>query len=261
VKRTLLHSMVPRNIPSSVHIDPFASRKPHGRVARAALLILGLLILPGVVLPQSGSDAALDQVLKQMEEVGKNFRSFRAHFTQKKYTLVLKEFDAPETGEFFYARARDGSALLRQEATSPAPRILTIKGGTAVVYQPKIRQAQLVHLGKNKDKAEYLALGLGQSPGKLRAAFDINSQGTESVGGVSCWILSLKPKSSAAAAFFTSITLWIKKASGIPIQQKLQEPNGDYLLVNFSGEKLNTPLPMSEFEQKLPKDVDLLTIQ
>ena len=210
---------------------------------------------------QGGNEAVLSQVLSQMDSVGKTFRSFQAQFSQKKFTAVLNEFDTPETGEFFYARAKDGSALLRQEVTKPGRRILTIKEGQAVIFQPSLNQAQVASLGKNKDKAEYLALGLGQSPGKLRETFEISYQGTENVGGNSCSILLLKPRNSAAAAYFTTITLWIKKSNGVPIQQKLQEPNGDYLLVSFANEKLNAEIPGSRFDQKLPAGVEILRFQ
>jgi outer membrane lipoprotein-sorting protein len=210
---------------------------------------------------QTAGDAGLDQVLHQMESVGKTFVNFKAHFTQKRYTAVLKEFDVPDSGEFYYARAKDGSALLRQEVTKPGRRILTIKGGTAIIYQPGLNQASVANLGRNKDKAEYLALGLGQSPGKLRESFDIKYQGIENVAGAPCSILILKPRNPAAAAYFSVITLWIKKTSGVPIQQKLQEPNGDYLLVDFTEEKLNTSISASLFEQQLPKGVEILKLQ
>lgn len=202
-------------------------------------------------------NGALKQVLKQMEAVGRTFRSFEARITKKHYTAVLKEFDSQESGEFYYERAKDGTALLRQEIANPGPSILTIKGGLATYYQPLIKQAQIYNLGKNKDKAEYLALGLGQSPGRLQETFDIKYQDAESVAGIPCSVLVLKPKDPSAAAYFSTITLWIKKSSGVPIQQKLQEPSGDYLLVSFTGEKLNTNIPASKFEQKLPAGVDV----
>ncbi len=239
----------------------------HARRGRAAALLLSLgcvifgTAMVSMVLAQSGDASSLDHVLHQMEAVGKTFVSFKAHFTQKKYTAVLKEFDAPESGEFYYARSKDGSALLRQEVTKPGHRILTIKGGTAVVFQPNIKQASVANLGKNRDKAEYLALGLGQSPGKLRETFDIKYQGVENVSGTPCSLLLLKPRNPAAAAYFASISLWIKKSNGVPIQQKLEEPNGNYLLVEFSGEKLNTSLPASLFEQQLPKGVEVIKLQ
>jgi outer membrane lipoprotein-sorting protein len=203
----------------------------------------------------------LNRVLKQMEAVGRTFRSFEAQITKKKYTAVLQEFDTPEKGEFYYARAKDGSALLRQEITSPGPSTLTIKGSLLTFYQPVLKQAQIINLGKNRDKVEYLALGLGQSPGKLRETFDITYQGTEAVSGTPCSVLVLKPRNPSAAAYFSAITLWIKKTTGVPIQQKLQEPAGDYVLVNFTGEKLNIDIPASKFEQKLPAGVEIQHIR
>ena len=225
-----------------------------------ALIIFGCL---GKVpfAQQAGNLRTVDQVLERMGAVGKSFRSFEAKFTQRQYIAVLKEFDSPESGVFQYARAKDGSALLRQETRTPGVRILTIKGGVATIYQPKINQASIVNLGKNKDKAEYLALGLGQSPGKLRETFDIEFLGEESIDGAACSVLALKPKSSATAAFFSSFTLWIKNATHVPIQQKLEEPNGNYLLVKFTAEKLNAPISASQFDQKLPRGTEIQEIK
>jgi outer membrane lipoprotein-sorting protein len=207
------------------------------------------------------SQVALEQVLARMEALGRDFHGFSADFTQKKYISVLREFDTAEGGVFIYARAKDGSALLRQEFKTPGRKILTIRGGTATVYQPSINQASIVNLGKNRDKAEFLALGIGQSPGKLRETFNIDYQGEERIDGASCSVLVFRPKSSSTAAFLTSITLWIKTTNSLPVQQKLLEPNGDYLLNKFTNEKLNPRVEESEFEQKLPKGVDMQQIK
>lgn len=229
-----------------------------------ARMLLCLMLTAPTVSRSHGQvkgDAGLDQVLRQMESVGTTFVNFKAHFTQEKYTAVLKEFDVPDSGEFYYARAKDGSAMLRQEVTKPGRRILTIKGGTAIFFQPKFNQANVVNLGKNKDKAEYMALGLGQSPGKLRENFEITYQGIENVSGAPCSVLILKPRNPSVAALFSAITLWIKKTSGVPVRQKLQDPNGDYVLVNFTEEKLNAAIPASLFEQQLPKGVEIIKVQ
>ncbi len=250
----LLHPPEPSNCPA---VAPLQALNRRGRIG---LLRVGVLLL-GLSSPPVRAQTDLNRAMAKMEAVGRTFRSFVAEFTQKKYTEVLQEYDTPERGEFYYARARDGTALLRQEVMKPASRTLTIKGGVATIHQPGVKQAQIVNLGKNRDKAEYLALGLGQSPARLRETFSIKYQGTESVGGSPCWVLILTPKSSAAAAYFSSITLWVKKTSGIPVQEKLQEPNGDYLLVTFSGEKLNVSIPASKFEQKLPPGTDVQTLR
>ncbi len=227
-------------------------------VAVPIMLILAMNVL-GFQQAKSGQSA--DRVLERMAAVGKNFHSFSALFTQKKYTALLKEFDAPESGVFMFMRAKDGSALLRQEIKAPGHRVLTIKGGVATLYQPSLNQATLYNLGKNKDKAEYLALGIGQAPIDLHKTFDIDYQGADTLDGAPCSVLVLKPKDPSTASNLASITLWIKNSNNLSIQQKLEEPNGDYLLVKFSSEKLNPQISESEFVQKLPKGVEIQQIR
>ena len=140
---------------------------------------------------------------------------------------------------------------------TPGKSTLTIKEGIATYYQPGIKNAQKVDLGKNRDKAEYMAAGIGQSPTNLQKEFAITYQGTESVNGTTCSVLVLKPKSQKVAALFSSITLWINKSTGLPVQDKFEEPSGDYLLLTLSDEKLNPKIPQSVFDQKLPADADI----
>ena len=223
----------------------------------AAWLLLVLAIAPCASGLQVKRDSELQQTLQLMDAVRKTFRCFTARFSQTKYTAILKEFDTPDKGEFFYSRAKNGSVLLRQEATSPGKKILTVKDDQAIFYQPDIKQAQITNLGKYKNLAEYLAIGIGQSPAKLEESFNISYQGSESVNGAPCSILVLKPKSASVAARFSSITLWVKKSNGLPIQNKFLEPSGDYVLLTFLDEKLNVKIPESKYEQKLPSGVDI----
>jgi len=210
---------------------------------------------------QAKEDAELQKVFRQMEAAGKGFRSFSAKLSEKKYTAILKEFGAPETGEFYFARAKDGSSMIRQDITNPGRTILTIKDGVATIYRPAIKEAQIVNLGKHKDKAEFLAIGIGQPPSELQKNFKVTYQGIESVAGSPCSVLNLTPKDSKTAAYYATIILWVKQASGIPTQYKLQEPNRDFLLVTFTEEKLNLKIPDSKFEQKLPSGVEIQKLQ
>jgi outer membrane lipoprotein-sorting protein len=199
--------------------------------------------------------------LNKMDEVAKVFRTFTAKFSQKKYTAVLGEFDAPDTGEFYYARPKNGTVLMRHEIVSPGSRILTIKEDTATIYQPKLKQAQIYKLGKRKELVEYLALGIGKSSAELLEKFDISCEGSTSIDGAPCFILVFKPKDPKVTRHITSITIWLKKSSGLPLQYKILEPSEDYLLETFSDEVLNEKIPDSKFEQKLPKEVQKLKLQ
>ncbi|MBP1610081.1 MAG: hypothetical protein H6Q04_2316 [Acidobacteria bacterium] len=228
-----------------------------GLILGTLLTVCFMLPVPGPALQAQGKEnPELRQVYRQMETAGKNLRTFAAKISEKKYTAVLKEFGTTETGDFFLARAKDGSTMMRREITSPRKVILTIKGNTLTVYRPTLKEAQVVNLGKNRDKAEFLALGIAKPPSELQKIFDVTYQGAESVAGEPCALLLLKPRDPKTAAFYSMITMWVKKSSGIPIQYKLQEPNNDYLVVTFSNEKLNPKIPESRFEQKLPKDVE-----
>jgi outer membrane lipoprotein-sorting protein len=223
------------------------------RISIVAASVLVLCISAGAF----QGDPELQKVFSQMDATAKNFRNFTASFTQKKYTAVLQEFDTPAKGDFYYARAKDGSALLRKEELSPGKSVLTIKNGVATFYQTSIKQAQIYNLGKNKDKAEYLAIGISQSPARLQENFNVAYQGSETVNGKPCSILLLKPKNPKEAAYFSSITVWFSKSDGIPLRNKMLEPNGDYLLIDFFNEKLNTNVPSSKFDQNLPTGVEI----
>ncbi len=204
--------------------------------------------------------AKLESVLKRMDGTSCSIRSFIADITTTKYTAILDAFDPPENGRFFFKRAVDGNALIRLEIVYPGERILTIQNDEVLVYQPNIRSAQTYKLGKGKDKAEYLALGIGQSPTDLKKTYDITYQGSESVRGAACSILELTPRDPKAAAMFSSITVWITDSTGVSTRMKLEEPFDDYLLINFSNEQLNKQVEDSKFRQDLPDGVDMLRI-
>jgi outer membrane lipoprotein-sorting protein len=238
--------------------------RPHLKMTRRSIIVQAATFLVFLAIAvygfgqQAKPDSELQRTLNQMDAVGKTLRTFTAHLTQKKYTAVLGEFDdTPETGVLYVARAQDGSTLLRRDIASPGKSTLTVKENTAIYYQPDIKTAQIYDLGKHKDKAEYMAAGIGQSPTRLQKDFDITYQGAESVNGIICSVLLLKPKSQDVAAVFSSITLWISKSTGLPVQDKFQEPSGDYTLMTLSDEKLNPKISTSIFDQKLPSDVGI----
>ena len=226
------------------------------RIAWAGF-VLSLCLAVSAFGQQGKEDRELQAVLDRMDSVAKNFRTFSAKFTQKNYTAVLKEFSAADTGEFYYARTKDGSVLMRHEIMSPGKRILTIKGDTLTVYRPAIKEAQVASREKMRDIVEYLALGIGQSSSKLREKFNISYKGTESIDNVKCAVLVFAPKDPKTASHLASITIWLKESTATPAQYRFEEPSQDYLLLRFSTEKVNAKIPGSKFEQKLPGGVDI----
>src|SRR5262249_10617644 len=129
------------------------------------------------------------------------------------------------------------------------------------VYTPQLKHADQVDLGKDKDKAEFLLVGFGQSTDQIKQTYDVSFVGEETIDGKKTSVLELKPKSEAVRRTFSSIRLWIDQKQWIPIQTKATESGarGNYQLVKFTNIKLNGDLKDSLFKLNsvLPKDVQI----
>ena len=202
-------------------------------------------------------DTTLDMVLSQMEKRGSAITSMSASLEQKKWTAILEEFDEGETGRFLFLKARD-AVLLRREITEPQPSSLVIADGQAVFYQPVLKQAHRHHLGKNRDRTEFLILGFGSDRAALEEAYQLRLLGEEELKGLKTYRIEMLPRSESAQAYFSRIVLWIDAQRWIPLQQKLIEPTDDYLLVGFDDIVLNPNLGPGDFKLKLPKDTQIV---
>ena len=120
-----------------------------------------------------------------------------------------------------------------------------------------IKEAQIASREKMQDIVEYLALGIGQYSSKLSEKFKISYLKSESINKTPCSVLVFVPKDPKTAARLESITIWLKESTGTPAQYKFQEPTKDYLLIDFTNEKVNSKISDSKFEQKLPADVEI----
>jgi outer membrane lipoprotein-sorting protein len=200
---------------------------------------------------------AKDDVLAKMEAAGRNVTNFSTQIFQRKWTAILKEFDRGESGMLWYLRDKNGRASLRKDIVQPENNILVVNNGEALFFEPKIKQARKYQLGRNKDKAEFLVLGFGSTTRSMNETYNIRLLGEEKIDGKKAYMLELRPKSEKAAAYFSQIVLWVADQLWLPIQQKLVEPNGDYLLIKFSDLKLNPGVSKDKFKLKLPKDVQV----
>jgi len=233
-----------------------------GEYMRLRKICLTLLLACGCVCfdasAQDKENPELTKTLAKMDAVSANFKSFTARFVKKHYIALLKEYETPETGEFSHALDKNKDVMIRHETLSPINRIVTIKDGSAVIYTPVAKQAEIRNLGKYKNYVGYLTIGFGQSSAKLREQFVITYEGTEAINGVPCSILTLVPKDAKIASSITSITIWFKQSTGAPTQYKFLDPTGDFQLETFSEEKLNTSIPAGRFEQKFPSGTNVV---
>lgn len=221
------------------------------------LSVFPLLLLMSPIVRLSAQTSSLEEVLAKMDQQGAGLRSMSARITQKKWTHILEEFDKGESGYFYFLRERD-QVFLRKDVLTPQENTLIIRQGTVWFYQPRIKQAQRYNLGRNRDKAEFLLLGFGSNQEALKETYKIQLLKQESIDGRQTYVLELTPRSDQVSAYFSKIVLWVDAALWVPIQQKLVEPNHDYLLIRFDDIKLNDRISRSRFDVKLPREVKVI---
>jgi outer membrane lipoprotein-sorting protein len=57
---------------------------------------------------------------------------------------------------------------------------------------------------------------------------------------------------------FKSVRMWMDQERWVSVQIKTTEASGDYMNLKFSNIKLNSRIPESTFNLKVPKDVRVL---
>jgi len=200
--------------------------------------------------PSSAAQAQnLESVLNSMDKVAANFRSAQCNFAWDQYQKVVDDHDY-QKGTMYFRRQGD-DVQMAADIISPVKKYVLFTGNLVSVYQPSIDQVTEYNPGKNKaDFESYLVLGFGGSGHDLEQSFDVKFAGMEQVQGVNAAKLELTPKSQRVRNMFQVITLWIDPARGVNVQQKFQEPSGDYRLAMYSNIQLNQKISGDVFKLK-----------
>jgi outer membrane lipoprotein-sorting protein len=105
----------------------------------------------------------------------------------------------------------------------------------------------------------FLVLGFGSSGDEMRKTFDITYGGEEKIDGTDTVRLELVPKSDKIKEHFPKIILWINPQTGISVQQKLMETDGDYRLAKYSDIQLGQKIPAKVFQLKTSGKTKIVT--
>jgi len=210
------------------------------------IALIGCFLL-GAILAAPAQN--LDAVLSAMDHQAANFRSVQCDFTADMYQKVVEEHDF-QKGTMYFRRQGD-STEMAADITSPDKKYVLFSGGIVSYFQPSIDQVTEYNAGKNKAEVEsYLVLGFGGGGHALTSSYDIQYAGSEQVQGVNAAKLLLTPKSQRVHNMFQTITLWIDPARGVPVQQRFDEPSGDYRITQYSNIRINQKLPNDAFKLK-----------
>jgi outer membrane lipoprotein-sorting protein len=194
------------------------------------------------------------KVLAALDQAGKKLVDLSADIQQTKVTLVVND-TSTETGKLFLKRTKNNNRT-KLEYEKPEKKFLLIDKGKVLIYEPKIKRLQEIDLGKNRNQAEFLLTGVGQSSSQLTNAYDVRFLKEEVVDGVKTSLLELKPKSSNVSAMFSQIWLWVDPSLGVPVQTRLTESSGDYLTFHLKNIKVNPNLPDKLFRLDVPADAE-----
>ncbi len=213
---------------------------------KAIIAVVGLFLLCGVCEAQAQT---LESILNSMDHTAANFHSAQCDFVWDTYSKVVDDHDIQKGTMYF--RKQGDSIEMAADITSPDKKYVLFSNGIVSYFQPTIDQVTEYNAGKNKAEVEsYLVLGFGGSGHALQNSYDIQYAGTEQVLGVNTGKLVLTPKSERVRNMFATITLWIDPARGVSVQQKLDQPSGDYRLTKYSNIQINEKIPGSAFKLK-----------
>ena len=211
-----------------------------------ALMSVLLFILSSAAMLQAQN---LELVLNSMDKAAAGFRTAQCDFVWDQYQRVVDDHDYQKGTMYF--RRQGSEVQMAADINSPAQKYVLFTGNLVSVYQPAIDQVTQYNAGKNRaDFESYLVLGFGGSGRDLTKSFDVNYAGMEQVEGVNAAKLELTPKSQKVKSMFQAITLWIDPARGVSVQQKFQEPSGDYRLAKYSNIRVNEKIPGDVFKLK-----------
>ena len=216
------------------------------------LLCLAVCMWPALI--RAETDSEIKKVFERIDNAGKSLVDLSASIIQTKVTLVVND-TSTDTGKLFLKRTKSGNRT-RLDYQTPEEKTLLIDKGKILIYEPKLKRLQEIELGKNRDQAEFMLVGIGQSSRNLSRTYDVKYLKEDPVNGAKASLIELRPKSEKTSAMFTNIWLWIDYNAGIPIQTRLTESSGDYLTLRLENIKINPNLTDRQFRLTLPSGIE-----
>jgi outer membrane lipoprotein-sorting protein len=197
----------------------------------------------------SASGGNLDSVLTRMDEAAAKFRSAEADLTSDQYEKVVNETDT-QTGKAYFRR-KNGNMQMALDIQKPDAKYVLVSDSKAQLYQPNIDQVTEYDINRSSEDVEGMfALGFGGRGHDLAKSFGVELGGAESVDGVTTAKLLLTPKQPKIKSMFNTITLWVDPARGVSLQQRFDEPSGDYRVAHYRNIKLNQKINDDVFKLK-----------
>jgi outer membrane lipoprotein-sorting protein len=224
----------------------------------AVMLVASLAFVPQRT--QAQGPGLVSSILNKMERNRRDLRSLRAAVTMQKYNAQIKDMDM-SYGDVQYVAGQGTNSNVRLDWTKPAREMLAVSGGQYTLYRPRLKQAfqgptKSIKDGKNSKVNSTLgfALNLSGSQAKNQFNIEVAGEGTLYDGGPHVWLLKLTPKGKAGYQF---AEVWVDD-SGMPVQSRVTEKNGDSTLVRLTNIQRNANISPDAFKIELGSDVKIV---
>jgi outer membrane lipoprotein-sorting protein len=209
---------------------------------------------------QAQGPGLVSAIINKMERNRRDLHTLRAALTMQKYNAQLKDYEMYQ-GEVAYIAGTGRNANVRIEWTSPARELISVLNGKYTLYRPRLNQAMVgttASIGNGKGKAtSVVGFGLNVTGAQLRSQYDyeIAGEGQLYDGGPQVWMLKLTPKGGASYKF---AEVWVDQGTGMPVQTRVTEKNGDSTLVRLTNIQRNPNISSDAFKLDLPAGVKIV---
>src|SRR6516164_3607185 len=194
----------------------------------------------------------VQNVLRQLDEQARDFRSLSADVERTKVTIVVND-RSTESGTIL---VRGDKMLL--DLKTPDARTILRMGDNLYVYTPGLKRVEEYNLGKNRALADqFLQLGFGTQGKDLQKNYLLTVLGEPTLDDRKSVEVELTPKSEHVRNQFSKIQIWFDEGTWLPIQQQFFETgSGDYLVIRYSKVLRNPGINDSEFKPHWPKGTE-----
>ena len=217
------------------------------------LAILVVCLLPASNVSGAGAQNrsawTVQNVLRQLDEQARDFRSLSADVDRTKVTVVVND-----------RSTEDGTILVRGDKMlldlkAPDARTVLRNGDSLWVYTPGLKRVEEYNLGKNRSLVDqFLLLGFGTGGKELEKGYLVAVLKEEKLDDRKTVELELTPKSQGVRNQIAKIEIWLDETTWLPVQQQFVEAgSGDYSIVHYSRVVRNPDIPDSSFKPHWPK--------
>ena len=193
-----------------------------------------------------------DPILERMRIAQADLETLQARIEQVKTYPQLGIDDPVEKGFLYFQPGK-----MRLEIQEPEIRILVVKDGKYVLYQPRIKQAIFGKLEGQGAKGHFTGLltGSAESFRELEESYSVSNLGEETIDGRSVHHLAFHAK-PGVPVYCREIELFIDTALFLPVRQKCLETNQSEIIMTLADIERNSPLEKGLFEVEIPDGVE-----